>query len=162
MFKIGDKIVYPMQGAGIIEDIEENVFGGEKKQYFIIRILNNNMKLMLPIDNIEKSNVRSITSPSDLEETLSSINDSELSLDESTNSKQRYQANVEKVRSGSFEKELEVFSDLSAINKNKPLNTSEKQLLMNTKKFIIDEIALSKDITENEANDLLNNVISFE
>ncbi|GAA0117435.1 CarD family transcriptional regulator [Clostridium senegalense] len=160
MFKIGDKVVYPMQGPGIIENIEEKEFNGEKQQYYIIKILNNNMKLMIPAKKIVDSNLRLLCEPEDLEKTLLKAQNGELDFEENLNSKERYNTNMKKIKSGSFEKGIEVISTLVTANSEKPLNSSEKQLLTNAKKLIIEEIVLSKNISEKEAASFLKSIIS--
>lgn len=160
MFKIGDKVVYPMQGSGIIENIEEKEFAGEKQQYYIIKILNNNMKLMIPSSKISDSNLRLISNPDSLDETLLKAQNGEFDCEETLNSKQRYNLNMEKFKTGSFEKGIEVISTLTTANSKKPLNSSEKQLLTNAKKLILEEIILSKNISEKEATSLLKSMIS--
>lgn len=160
MFEIGDKIVYPMQGAGVIQGIEEKVFQGKKQQYYIIKMLTNNMEIMIPSWRISNANIRLISDDSTLKNVLFNLNARELEPNESLNSKQRYQVNMDKIKTGSLKDGAEVVYELTQINKEKALNTSESQMLMNARKFLIDEIILIKKITEDEANDLLDSIIS--
>ncbi|WP_461613449.1 CarD family transcriptional regulator [Clostridium sp. Marseille-QA1073] len=159
MFEIGDKIVYPMQGAGVIQGIEEKVFQGKKQQYYIIKMLTNNMEIMIPSWRISNANIRLISDDSTLKNVLFNLNARELEPNESLNSKQRYQVNMDKIKTGSLKDGAEVVYDLTQLNKEKALNTSESQMLMNARKFLIDEIILIKKITEDEANDLLDSII---
>jgi len=160
LFEIGDKIVYPMQGAGVIQGIEEKVFQGKKQQYYIIKMLTNNMEIMIPSWRISNANIRLISDDSTLKNVLFNLNARELEPNESLNSKQRYQVNMDKIKTGSLKDGAEVVYELTQINKEKALNTSESQMLMNARKFLIDEIILIKKITEDEANDLLDSIIS--
>ncbi|WP_207706368.1 MULTISPECIES: CarD family transcriptional regulator [Clostridium] len=159
MFEIGDKVVYPMQGAGIIKNIEEKEFSGEKQEYYIIKMLKSNMEIMIPLDRISHSNLRLISDSSTLSSVLFSFQTKDSSNEEILPSKQRYQTNMQKLKSGSLKESAEVFYDLTLINKEKPLNSSEKQMLMNARKFLIDEMTLIKKISENEAEDLLDSSI---
>lgn len=159
LFDIGDKIVYPMQGAGVIQGIEEKVFQGKKQQYYIIKMLTNNMEIMIPSWRISNANIRLISDDSTLKNVLFNLNARELEPNESLNSKQRYQANMDKIKTGSLKDGAEVVYDLTQLNKEKALNTSESQMLMNARKFLVDEIILIKKITEDEANDLLDSII---
>ncbi|GAA0120985.1 CarD family transcriptional regulator [uncultured Clostridium sp.] len=160
MFDIGDKIVYPMQGAGIIKGIEEKDFCGKKTKYYIIKMLTNNMDIMIPSWRMSDSNIRLISDDSTLKNVLVNLGSRNIDSNESLNSKQRYQLNMDKIKSGSLKDSAEVVYDLTQLNKEKTLNTSESQLLMNARKFLVDEIILIKKITEDEANDLLNSIIS--
>ncbi|MBU5590199.1 transcription factor YdeB [Clostridium sp. MSJ-4] len=159
LFEIGDKVVYPMQGAGIIKNIEEKEFSGEKQEYYIIKMLKSNMEIMIPLDRISHSNLRLISDSSTLSSVLFSFQTKDSSNEEILPSKQRYQTNMQKLKSGSLKESAEVFYDLTLINKEKPLNSSEKQMLMNARKFLIDEMTLIKKISENEAEDLLDSSI---
>ncbi|MEW8957022.1 CarD family transcriptional regulator [Clostridium sp.] len=156
MFNVGDKVVYPMQGIGIIEAIEDKDFSGEKQQYYIIKMITNNMEIMIPEKRVQISNMRLISDASTLENILLNFHNKEWNPEDVLPSKERYQSNMEKIKSGSLEDGAEVIYDLTHMNKEKALNSSEKQMLQNARKFLIDEMSLIKKITEKEAEKLLN------
>ncbi|MFX0549748.1 CarD family transcriptional regulator [Hathewaya histolytica] len=160
LFEIGDKIIYPMQGAGVIQGIEEKDFSGEKKKYYIIKMLTNNMQLMIPIDRIIDSNLRLVTNESTLDKILLDLNTTDFSSNDNISSKQRYQSNMDKIKSGSLKENLEVVYDLTCLSKEKSLNSTEKQMLTNARKFLVDEIILVKNLTEDEADNLLDENIN--
>nr|WP_115509733.1 CarD family transcriptional regulator [Peribacillus acanthi] len=153
MFQIGDSIVYPMHGAGVIEGIEEKEVLGETKQYYMIRMPINNMQVMIPMGNIEKLRIRSISDISMIENVMDVYYNGE--TDHSLSWKQRYTMNMEKMKSGDFLEGAEVVRDLSRLNKAKALNSSEKQMLDNARKFFISELGLVKGISQSEATELL-------
>jgi CarD family transcriptional regulator len=155
LFLIGDKVVYPMQGTGIIERIEDKIFSGMNKEYIIVKILSNNLEIMIPSDKISKSSLRKICDNSVLENILFNLNkkDNNLSL---VTSKERYQNNLNKIKSGSLKDSAEVVYDLILMNKEKSLNASEKQLFNTAHKFLVEEVSLIKDINETEATDFLH------
>lgn len=155
MFSIGDKVVYPMQGIGIVEKIEDKVFSGKNKEYIIIKIFSNNLEIMIPSDKISNSNLRMISDNSTLDDILSSLNHRNNGF-ENLSSKERYQYNANKFKSGSLKDSAEVVYDLIVMNKEKALNTSEKQLYNIAHKFLVDEVSLIKDITESEATNFLH------
>lgn len=161
MFKVGDKVVYPMQGAGIIQGIEKMEFSEKCQKYYIIEILTNNLKIMIPSDKIANSNLRLIEDEDTLDHTLSDFNQKKPQVKENLSYKQRYQINMEKIRSGSLEENIEVVYDLTHIKKKKKnLNSTEKEILIHAKKFLVDEISLIKEITPKEATTLLNKTIN--
>lgn len=160
MFQIGDKVVYPMHGAGVIESIEEKEFLGEMQRYYIIKITSNNLKIMIPTNKISKSDLRLINDESTLKNVLLTLNDGETNKDEMAPAKERNLIFTEKIKSGSLRKNAEVVRDLMFINDIKPLNTTEKQLLDKAKKLLVSEIALIKDITNTQADDLLMKIIN--
>ena len=155
MFLIGDKVVYPMQGIGIIDRIEDKIFSGENREYIIVKILSNNLEIMIPSDKISNSNLRKITDNSTLEDVLFDLTSKNNTL-EGISAKERYQNNMSKIKSGSLKDSAEVVYDLILMNKEKSLNTSEKQLFNTAHKFLVQEVSLIKNISETEAKDFLN------
>ena len=155
MFLIGDKVVYPMQGIGIIERIEDKIFSGKNREYIIVKILSNNLEIMIPSDKISNSNLRKITDNSTLEDVLFDLTNKNNKL-EGISAKERYQNNMTKIKSGSLKDSAEVVYDLILMNKEKSLNTSEKQLFNTAHKFLVQEVSFIKNISETEATDFLN------
>jgi CarD family transcriptional regulator len=154
LFQIGDSIVYPMHGAGVIESIEEKEIQGKTHQYLIIKMPISNMQVMVPIDKIQKSGIRSIADLPTLKTVLHLFSQGE--IDRTIPWKQRYQNNLIKMRTGKIHEGAEVIRDLIRINKEKALNSSEKQMLDSAKKIFISELGLIKRINENQAADFLN------
>ncbi|PEA53357.1 transcription factor YdeB [Bacillus pseudomycoides] len=154
LFQIGDKIVYPMHGAGVIEGIEEKEILGEKQKYFVIRIPISNMEVMIPMKKMIQSRIRLIADMLTLENVLLIFQYGE--SDNSLSWKQRYTQNMEKMKTGEIQEGAEVVRDLIRRNKVRALNTSEKQMLDNAQKILISELSLIKGITENQAIELLN------
>lgn len=155
MFSIGDKVVYPMQGIGTIERIENKVFSGKNKEYTIIKILSNHLEIMIPSDKLANSNLRKISDNSTLENVLFNINNQE-NNSQVMSAKERYQINSNKVKSGLLKDSAEVVYDLMIIRKEKSLNTSEKQLFNTAHKLLVQEVSLIKNITEVEAENFLD------
>lgn len=154
MFLIGDKVVYPMQGIGIIDRIEDKIFSGKNREYIIVKILSSNLEIMIPSDKISNSNLRKITDNSTLEDVLFDLTKNNKL--EGISAKERYQNNMTKIKSGSLKDSAEVVYDLILMNKEKSLNTSEKQLFNTAHKFLVQEVSFIKNISENEATDFLN------
>ncbi|OOM71471.1 RNA polymerase-binding transcription factor CarD [Clostridium puniceum] len=155
MFSIGDKVVYPMQGIGVIERIEDKIFSGKNREYIIVKILSNNLEIMIPSDKILNSNLRKICDNSTLEDILFNISSKNNEL-HSTSAKERYQTNMTKVKSGLLKDSAEVVYDLILMNKEKSLNSSEKQLFNTARKFLVEEVSLIKNISETEAINFLD------
>jgi CarD family transcriptional regulator len=158
LFKIGDNIVYPMHGAGVIEAIEDKEVLGEIQQYYVIKMPINNMQVMIPMKKILHSRIRSVVDKLVLENVLDVFHHGV--SDRSLTWKERYKSNMEKMKTGEIQEGAEVVRDLMRINKEKALNTSEKQMLDNARRIFISELGLIKGITELQATDLLNAKIS--
>lgn len=153
MFQIGDKVFYPMHGAGIIKAIEEKEVLGEMREYCIITMPASNMDVMIPMSTIASSGIRSIIDRGKMRELLQDFQTEE--PDCSLPWKERYRKNMDKMKTGQFMDGAEVVKDLLHRKKEKPLNSSEKQMLNDARKILISEMILIKDITETQAADML-------
>lgn len=162
MLNIGDKIVYPRQGVGVISLIEDKEFNGEIHKYYIINIMHNSLKLMLPADKAEYYKLRPLSNEDDLDCVLNDISTFHNTTDlphSRASFKKRLQENTDKIKEGSLQNCVQVVCQLTDANRIHPLNTSEKELLNNTKKILTDEISIVKNISLSEATDLLDNVL---
>ncbi|KWU68176.1 transcription factor YdeB [Bacillus mycoides] len=148
MFQIGDNIVYPMHGAGIIEAIEEKEFSGKKQQYYVIKMSISNMQVMIPMGKILSSSIRPVTDILTLKHIIHIFQHGE--SDRLLPWKQRYKVNTDKIKTGEIQEGAEVVRDLMRMKKEKALNTSEKKMLDNAHEFLISELGLIKGITENQ------------
>jgi len=148
MFQIGDNIVYPMHGAGIIEAIEEKEFSGKKQQYYVIKMSISNMQVMIPMGKILSSSIRPVTDILALKHIIHIFQHGE--SDKLLPWKQRYKVNTDKIKTGEIQEGAEVVRDLMRMKKEKALNTSEKKMLDNAHEFLISELGLIKGITENQ------------
>lgn len=153
MFEIGDKIVYPMHGAGVIKAIEEKEFLGGKQQYYVINMVIGNMQLMVPVEKESALGIRSVIDMITMEDVLFVFHHGE--TDTSLPWGQRYRVNMDKIRTGNTNEGAEVVRDLTRRQQEKMLNTSEKRMLENAREILISELALVKGITSNQAKKLL-------
>lgn len=161
LFNIGDKIVYPTQGVGVIDTMGEQEFFGKSQTYYHITLLNN-LKVMLPAKRLEATHIRHISDLNTLKSTLENINsfDNLLENQSKINTKERTAQNTSKIKSGTLDDYASVVYTLTMINKEHNLNSGEKQILSTAKKFLVDEISLAKGINTNEACDILENYIN--
>ncbi|MEQ6378313.1 CarD family transcriptional regulator [Bacillaceae bacterium S4-13-58] len=150
LFQIGDNIVYPMQGAGIIKSIEEKEFSGEVRQYYVINMLVSNMQVMIPKGNILNSNIRPVTDMGALKQIIQIFQHGE--SDNLLTWKERHKINTDKIKKGRLQECAEVVRDLKRMDKEKALNSSEKKLFDKANHFLISEIRLIKGVTENQIN----------
>jgi CarD family transcriptional regulator len=150
LFQIGDNIVYPMHGVGIIKAIEEKEISGEKQQYYVIKMLIGNMQVMIPTGKILSSSIRPVTDIIALKHIIHIFQHGE--SDRLLPWKQRYKVNTDKIKTGKIQEGAEVVRDLMRMKKEKALNTSEKKMLDNAHEFLISELGLIKGITESQIN----------
>ncbi|MBU9722334.1 MULTISPECIES: CarD family transcriptional regulator [Bacillaceae] len=148
LFQIGDNIVYPMHGAGTIIDIEEKEILRKKQQYFVIKMLNSNMQVMIPKGKILSSNIRQVTDIVALKNIIHIFHQCE--TDKLLPWKQRYKVNSDKIKTGKMQEGAEVVRDLKRMQNEKALNSSEKKLFDDAQQFLISELRLIKGITEDQ------------
>lgn len=153
MFSIGDRVVYPMHGAGIIDGIEEKEILGETRSYFVLHMPLKSMKVLLPVDNMESLGIRKIMSRETFDEVIKVLENEEFDLQ--TNWNRRYRANMEKVKTGDIFEVATVVRDLIHIDREKGLSTGERKMLSNTKQILISEMILAVDVNEKEAERLI-------
>ncbi len=157
MFNIGDKVVYPMHGAGTIESIEEKDILGEKQSYYIIK-MPGEVKVMVPTAKAEGIGVRDIIN----EETAGKVfkilttDSTEMSM----NWNKRYRDNMEKMKSGDAYEIADVVRNLSFKQKEKGLSTGEKKMLLNAKQILISELTLAQNAKKEDIEDLVNDTIN--
>ena len=156
-FNIGDKIVYPNQGVGVIDFIEEKEFKGRMEKYYKIHLINNTMILSLPLSRAISANMRLISDSETLDSKLNCMKDyvKEVEKLARISYKERNEIYSTKVKSGTLEDLIEIISNLTELKTIHNLNSMEKMILRNTKKILIDEIAQSKKISIDEASCLL-------
>jgi CarD family transcriptional regulator len=154
MFQIGDKIVYPMHGAGVIESIEEREILGSKQLYYVMNI--RNMHVLFPMKS--KIGIRQIVNSDILEDVLETFKHEV--ADSLLNPTQRYRSNMLKMKSGDIYEGAQVIRDLVRISTKKALPTGEKIMLDNARHILTSELMLIKGIDQEQADELLNNVIN--
>ncbi|WP_028309175.1 CarD family transcriptional regulator [Desulfitibacter alkalitolerans] len=158
MFKVGDKVVYPMHGAGIIESIEEKEVLGEKRSYYIMKIPIGDMKVMVPMDNVQDIGLRQVIDTQEMSEVIGILQDKNSTMNVSWN--KRYRANMDKIKSGNIFEVAEVVRNLTIRDKDKGLSTGERKMLENAKRILISELVLVKNIAEDQVEDLLHKVLA--
>ncbi len=157
MFNIGDKVVYPMHGAGVIQDIEEKNILGEKTSYYIIK-MPGEVKVMVPTTKAEDVGVRNIID----EETANKVfkvletNSTEMAL----NWNKRYRDNMDKMKSGDIYEIADVVRNLSFKQKEKGLSTGEKKMLLNAKQILVSELTLAENSKKEQIEQEVENKIN--
>ena len=149
MFKIGDKVVYPMHGAGTIVAIEDREILGKKHEYYVLLLPINKLKVMIPVKKADEVGVRKIMEISEMEEVLEILS-SEEKFKMPTNWNRRYRFNLDKIKSGNLIEIAVVIKSLEKLDSKKSLSTGERKILNEARIIIISEMALvfDKDVDE--------------
>lgn len=151
MFSVGDRVVYPMYGAGVIEGIEDRDIDGKVITYYVLKIPVNNLKIMVSVEKAEKCGLRSVVPPDDV---MHIVEEADI-IEMSDNWNLRYKENMEKLKTGDLLKVMQVFKTLFVREKNKSLSNIEKKLMGTARQIILSEIILSKDVDKHGAEELL-------
>lgn len=157
MFQIGDKVFYPMHGAGIIESIEEREILGEIGLYYIMKMAMGNMKVMIPRQKADHLLIREVVNSAILEEVVAILQQKgDMVPEVNSPYQQRQRINMDKMKSGDIFEGAQVIYELSYLNKAKKLGIAEKTMLDNAKQMLISELVLVKGIDEYQAVSLIN------
>jgi CarD family transcriptional regulator len=149
VFKIGDKAVHPAHGLGEITAIENREFNGTSAPYYILRILDNGMKVMVPTNAVTQAGLRSVMAPDEADRVLETMRAREVAVDLQPWSR-RFRAYTEMIKSGSPFEVAKVLRDMHRLRFDKDLSFGERRLLDQAKSLLVKELALSKKMTEAE------------
>ena len=153
MFSIGDHIVYPMYGAGIITEIVEKDFLGEMRMYYNVSLPYCRMEASVPVDNCEKLGVRLVVDKSRIEEVIAALKSPSEPM--SPNWNKRYRENTERLQTGDILEVAAVVRNLVRTDRQKPLSTGEKKLLNTAKQILESELIYSGGYTMEEADEMV-------
>lgn len=158
MFKVGDKVVYPMHGAGIIESIEEREVLGEIRSYYIMRIPVGDMKVMIPRDNVKEIGLRGIIGLDEMPQILRILKDRTDTMN--TNWNKRFRCNMDKIKTGSIFEVAEVVRNLILRERDKGLSTGERKMLESAKQIMVSELVLANNLAEEQVEDMIQQVLA--
>jgi len=155
VFAIGDKVVYPLHGAGIIEGLEEKRIDGAVQNYYVLRLPVGNLKIMVSVKSAEGMGIRRVMPSGELLDAMASV--ITLPVKMNVNWNLRYKENMEKIRTGFISEAAEVFRNLRLRERERGLSSAEKKMLTTVKQIILSEIILSHDIEKSFAEEILEN-----
>jgi CarD family transcriptional regulator len=147
-FKVGDLAVYPAHGVGRIEAIESRVVNGEKHDFYIMKILENNMVIMIPIANVASVGLRDVIGDTEIPKIMDVIKARrDLAMDNQTWNR-RYREYMDKIKTGSLYEVAEVFRDLSLLKGTKDLSFGERKLYDTAHTLLIKELSTARKVDE--------------
>ncbi|HLG19054.1 MAG TPA: CarD family transcriptional regulator [Bdellovibrionota bacterium] len=148
-FKVGDKAVYPAHGVGVIERIENKEISGTVMSFFVLRILDNDMTIMIPTSNLKNVGLRQIITGDKVKEVYKIFQKRDVVIDTTTWNR-RYREYMEKIKTGSVFEIAEVMRDLFVLKQTKTLSFGERKMLDTARNLLIKELALAKSVAEEE------------
>jgi CarD family transcriptional regulator len=146
-FKIGDKAVHPSHGLGEITSIETREFAGTRGLYYTLRILDNGMKVMVPMNSVTQAGLRMVMSTGEADSVLATMRAREVAVDLQPWSR-RFRAYTEMLKSGLPHEVAKVLRDMHRLRSDKDLSFGERRLLDQAKSLLVKELAVAKKMTE--------------
>ena len=147
-FNVGDLAVYPAHGVGRIEAIETRVVNGEKHDFYIMKIIENSMVIMIPTWNVESVGLRDVIGPMEIPKIMDVIKAKrDIAIDNQTWNR-RYREYMDKIKTGSLYEVAEVFRDLTLLKLSKDLSFGERKLYDTAHALLIKELSTARNIDE--------------
>ncbi len=159
MFKVGDLAVYPAHGVGIIEKIETQEISGCRQDFYVMRILENDMIIMIPTNNVDNVGLREIIPRTDVPKLYSILKKRDVQVDNQTWNR-RYREYMEKIKTGSVFEVAEVYRDLLMLKLEKDLSFGERKMLDTARNLLVKEISLAKKVQEEQVERDLDRIFS--
>ncbi len=161
MFEIGDLAVYPAHGVGRIEAIETREISGDKQDFYIMKILENNMIIMIPVDNVESVGLRDIIDVGQVSKVYDIMKKRDIPADNQTWNR-RYREYMEKIKTGSVFEVAEVLRDLYLLKVEKDLSFGERKMLDTAQSLLLKELSIAKKTDEGAILSDINTIFKLE
>lgn len=159
MFKINDLAVYPAHGVGVIERIETQEISGLSQDFYVMRILENDMIIMIPTKNVNNVGLREIIGQTEVAKLYSILRKRDNNIDNQTWNR-RYREYMEKIKTGSVFEVAEVYRDLLMLKLEKELSFGERKMLDTARNLLVKEISLAKKVGEEQVEKDLDRIFS--
>ncbi len=157
MYSAGDKVLYPMHGAGVIRQIERCEILGEVKDYYLLHVPCGDMEVMIPVEACDDIGVRPVVTQKEIDQAISVLRAD--STETGGNWSKRYRANMEKLKTGDILLVAEVVRNLTRHDRVSGLSAGEKKMLSNARKILQSEIMLAIDVDEERALEMIEDAI---
>ena len=159
MFVEGDMAVYPAHGVGVIKSIETQQVAGVDQTFYVLEILGNSMRIMIPTSSSENVGLRSIVNKKEALEVLNILKDRAIEIDSQTWNR-RYREYMEKIKTGSIFEVAAVLRDLFLLSVDKDLSYGERKMLDTAKGLLVKELSIAQDVEEDKISKKIENIFS--
>jgi CarD family transcriptional regulator len=157
-FQVGEKVVYPNHGVGIIEQISSRTIGLATEKFYLLRIKSSSLKVMVPFHNVESVGLRRVIRNGEVQNILDFLMDGK--CENHTDWKYRYKENCDRMRTGSLLEVASVLKSLLLLNQSKPLSFREKKMLERARYLLVSELAMARNCEEEHAEELLSKALA--
>ena len=149
MFEVGDKAVYPGHGVGVIEAIEAKQILGKIQTFYMLRILDNGMTIMIPEESVKSVRLRGVIRKIEVRKVIHILKDRDVTIDNQTWNR-RYREYMEKINTGSIYEIAEVLRDLHLLKAEKELSFGERKIMDMAKNLLVKELAIAREVRESD------------
>ncbi len=156
-FRIGDKVVYPNQGVGTVENISTRSFGSAFEKFYLLRFGCNSMTVLVPFSNAANIGLRRVTRDREISRILSYLSNGWCQVNPDW--KVRYKENTEKMQSGDLLEAAEVFKSLLQVHLDKPLSFREKKMLDRARHMLVSEVSIARNVPEITAGSMMQRAL---
>lgn len=154
MFKVGDIVVYPAHGVAEVEALEDREISGNSMSFFILKILDTQMTVMVPVANVKNVGIRELIKTKGIEQVMDILKQRSVQVDNQTWNR-RYREYMEKIKSGSAFEIAEVLRDLNILKRGKELSFGERKMYDTAKNLLVNEISISRRIEKKDAEKMI-------
>ncbi len=159
MFAQGDMAVYPAHGVGVIKSIETQQVAGIDQKFYVLEILGNSMRIMIPTSSSENVGLRSIVNKKEALEVLDILRDREIEIDSQTWNR-RYREYMEKIKTGSIFEVAAVLRDLFLLSVDKDLSYGERKMLDTAKGLLVKELSIAQNVEEDKISSKIESIFA--
>jgi len=161
MFKVGDLAVYPAHGVGVIEAIENKEVMGKKQSFYVMKIMGNGMKIMIPTMSVKAVGLREIILEKEIPKVYEILKNKDVTIDKQTWNK-RYREYLERIKTGSVFEIASVLRDLFILKSDKNLSFGERKMMDTAKNLLVKELSVATNAQESEVEHNLQKIFSMQ
>jgi len=157
-FQVGDKVVYPNHGVGIIEQVTSRTVGANVERFYLLKIKASSLKVMIPFANANNVGLRRVVRNGEVQKIIDFLSGND--VDSNSDWKDRFKENSDKMRTGSLLETAGVLKSLLTLHQVKPLSFREKKMLDRARYLLVSELALAKNVDETVMEDVLTKALA--
>ncbi len=159
IFKVGEKVVYPAHGVGVIDSIENKVVSGTERQFYMLRILDGDMTIMIPTENVESVGLRRVIGKDMVNKVYKILREKKVEIDQQTWNR-RYREYTEKIKTGSVLEIAKVLRDLFVLKGDKELSFGERKMLDTARNLLVKELSIARSHPEEKIMEELTEIFA--
>ncbi|MDG1957179.1 MAG: CarD family transcriptional regulator [Candidatus Binatia bacterium] len=159
MFKVGQKVVYPAHGVGVIESVQSKTIAGSQKKFYMLRFLENDMTIMVPMENVDAVGLRPIIGKATVSKVYKILRDKKVEIDQQTWNR-RYREYTERIKTGSVLEIAKVLRDLFVLKSDKELSFGERKMLDTARSLLVKELSIAREHPEEKIMEELRTIFA--